>query len=118
MRVSAKFKSLSEWIRSLREISERYPILVEGKRDVLALRRLGIKNVMSVSGKRLADIPDLLEGRWEGVVLLFDLDPHGERLREKTSKLLESQGFLVVEDFREYLREAGIIHIEELGTHG
>ena len=112
------FKSFSEWVRALRETSRSYPVLVEGKRDVQALRRLGIRNVISLSGRRFADIPDLLEGKFEGAVLLFDLDPQGERINEKISKLLRSQGFLVIEDFREYLRGAGIIHIEELLEYG
>ncbi len=112
------FKGFSRWIRSLRETSENYPVLVEGKRDVSALRKFGIRNVISLSGRRFADIPDLLEGKTEGAVLLFDLDPHGERINEKISKLLRSQGFIVIEDFREELREAGIIHIEELGEYG
>ena len=112
------FKDFSDWVKSLKEVSQSYPILVEGKRDVRALKRFGIKNVISLSGRRFADIPDLLEGRAEGVVLLFDLDPHGERINRKISRLLRSQGFLAIEDFREYLREAGIIHIEELGEYG
>ena len=112
------FKDFSDWLRSLREISRTYPVLVEGKRDVQALKRLGVNNVISLSGKRFADIPDLLEGKFEGAVLLFDLDPEGERIKEKISKLLRSQGFLAIKDFREYLREAGIIHIEELREYG
>ena len=112
------FRDLSDWVKSLKEVSRDYPILVEGRRDVLALKRFGIKNVMSLSGRRFADIPDLLEGRTEGAILLFDLDPHGERINGKISKLLKSQGFFVIEDFREFLREAGIIHIEELGEYG
>ena len=112
------FKSFSDWVRSLREASKIYPVLVEGKNDVAALRRFGIKNVISLSGKRFTDIPDLLEGRSEGAILLFDLDSHGERINRRISELLRSQGFLALEEYREYLRGAGIIHIEELGEHG
>ncbi len=114
------FRSLSEWANKLRELSHRYPVLVEGKNDVRALRKYGIKNVITLSGKRFADLPDLIETRSEGAILLYDLDPHGERINRKVKELLSSQGFLVIEDFREYLREAGIIHIEELaeGRHG
>jgi 5S rRNA maturation endonuclease (ribonuclease M5) len=108
------FKDFREWISKLRETSERYPVLVEGKRDVRALKRLGIRNVVSLAGKRYADIPDILEGRSEGAVLLYDLDPHGERINRKIRELLRSQGFHVIEEFREYLRDAGIIHIEKL----
>lgn len=108
------FKDFSDWLRKLRDFSDRYPVLVEGKNDQRALRRYGIKNVITLSGKRFSDIPDILEGTSEGAILLFDLDPHGERINEKIRKLLRSQGFLVIEDFREYLKGAGIIHIEGL----
>ncbi|MDQ7082515.1 MAG: toprim domain-containing protein [Aquificota bacterium] len=108
------FKSLPDWLGKLREHSEVYPVLVEGKRDVGALRKYGIKNIIPLSGKRFADLPDILEDRWEGAILLYDLDEQGERINRRVGELLRSQGFRVIEDFREYLREAGIIHIEEL----
>ena len=114
------FKNLSQWAKSLRDISQDFPVLVEGKRDREALNRLGVKNVITLAGKRLADIPDLLESHYGGAVLLYDLDAKGEDINEKVKELLLSQGFLVIEEFREYLREVGIIHIEELKgkSHG
>lgn len=108
------FESFGDWVKKLRELSQRYPVLVEGKNDLKALRRYGIRNVLTLSGKRFADLPDLLEPVADGVILLYDLDPHGERINSKVKELLSSQGFLVIEDFREYLRGAGIIHIEEI----
>ncbi len=112
-----KFKDLSDWIKKLREESRRFPVLVEGKRDREALRRYGVFNVLDLSGKRFADIPDLLEGSSDTVILLYDLDPHGERINKKIKDLLTSQGFKVIEDFREFLRCKGIIHIEEIGEY-
>ncbi len=88
--------------------------MVEGKRDKEALLRIGVSNVLTLGGRRIADLPDLLEGRTQGVILLYDLDKQGERITEKVKKSLREQGFHVIEVFREYLREAGIIHIEEL----
>ncbi len=61
------FKDLSEWFRKLREASETYPVLVEGRRDAQALKRFGVRNVITLSGKRFADVADLLEERAEGV---------------------------------------------------
>jgi len=112
------FRNFSDWIDRLRELSKKYPILVEGKNDVRALRRYGIDNVIPLSGKRFSDIPDILEFSSEGAILLYDLDPHGERINRKVKDLIRSQGFKAIEDFREYLREAGIIHIEELSEAG
>ncbi len=109
-----EFENFSEWKKKLKELSEIYPVLVEGKRDLSAMKRLGIRNVITLAGKRFTDIPDLMEGRFSGAILLYDLDPQGERINSKIKRLLSSQGFKVIEIFREYLRTAGIIHIEEL----
>jgi len=56
----------------------------------------------------------MLEGKWDKVILLFDLDPHGERINTKMKELLASQGFLVDENFRNFLKKWNIIHIEEI----
>jgi len=94
-------KKLSDWIKKLEETSREYTILVEGKNDVKALRKFGIRNVIDLSGKRFSDIPDILEGKSGGAILLYDLDPHGERINQKIKDILISQGFTVIEDFRE-----------------
>ena len=113
-----EFKDLKDWIKKLKEIQGEAIILVEGKNDKKALARFSIKNVIDLSGKRYADVVDLLEGKTEKVVLLFDLDPHGERINEKVKELLTSQGFVVIEDFRNFLRKLNIIHIEDLDGKG
>lgn len=113
-----EFKNLSDWIRKLKEIQKEAIIIVEGKNDKKALAKFSIKNVLDLSGKRYADIADFLEGRTEKVVLLFDIDLQGERINEKVKELLTSQGFEVIEDFRNFLRKLNIIHIEDLNGKG
>ena len=113
-----EFRDLKDWAKKLKNLSRDYPVLVEGKRDREALLRLGINNVITLGGKRVVDLPDMLEGRFHGAILLYDLDKQGERIGEKVKKILTEQGFYVTEVFREYLRGAGIIHIEELTIHG
>ncbi len=109
-----RFRDFREWVRELRERSREFIVLVEGKRDVLALRKYGIRNIMDLSGKRFADIPDMLEGKTRGVILLFDLDDAGERINSNMKDILSSQGFKVDEDFREYLREIGVENVEDI----
>jgi len=104
---------LAVWIQRLREASKDRAVLVEGKRDKQALSKLGIKNVFTLEGKRFADLPDLLEGYSE-VILLFDLDKHGERIKEKVKTLLGSQGYILIEEFREELRAMGILYVEDI----
>ncbi|AAC07832.1 toprim domain-containing protein [Aquifex aeolicus] len=107
-------RNLSEWIKELKKASREAVILVEGKNDKKALSKFSIKNVIDLSGKRYADVVDMLEGKWEKVILLFDLDTHGERINQKMKELLSSQGFLVDENFRNFLKKWNIIHIEEI----
>jgi 5S rRNA maturation endonuclease (ribonuclease M5) len=108
---------LEEWAKRLREASQTRAVLVEGKRDREALKRLGIKNIFTLEGKRFADLPDLLEG-FQEVILLFDLDPHGERINSKVKEILAREGYILIEEFREDLRNTGINFVEELYGKG
>lgn len=104
---------LREWLQKLREASKTRAVLVEGKRDKQALLRHGVKNIFTLEGKRFSDLPELLEGFSE-VILLFDLDKHGERINSKVKALLSSQGYILIEDLREELRRLGIMFVEEI----
>ncbi len=108
---------LEGWLKKLREVSQNSAVLVEGKKDRQALQKLGIKNIFTLEGKRLTDLPDLLEG-FEKVVLLFDLDKHGERINSKVKEILTKQGYILIEDFREELRTKGIIYVEDIDGKG
>lgn len=112
--MSQDFKDFKEWLKELKKESRGAIILVEGKNDKRALNKFSIENILDLSGKRFSDIPDLLEGKWKKVVLLFDLDPHGERINQKIKELLNSQGFIVEEKFRNFLKKLNIIHIEDI----
>jgi len=102
-----------EWLKRLREISNNSAVLVGGKRDRQALQKFGVKNIFTLEGKRLTDLPDLLEG-FERVLLLFDLDKHGERINSKVKEILSKQGYILIEDFREELRSRRILYVEDI----
>ncbi|WP_340690628.1 toprim domain-containing protein [Hydrogenobacter thermophilus] len=106
-------KPLSAFVRDLREASKDRAVLVEGKRDRESLIKLGIKNVFTLGGKRFADLPDMLEDFSE-VILLFDLDKHGERINRKVRDILSTQGYILIEDFRERMRGLNLLFVEEL----
>ena len=105
--------TLLDFVRSLSEASKECILLVEGKRDKQALERLGVKNILTIGGIRLRDLPDILEG-YSCVILLFDLDKHGERLTEKVKDILSREGYILIERFRDALKELGIMYVEEL----
>ncbi len=106
-------EALINFVRDLRDASKDKAILVEGKRDRESLEMLGIRNVFTLGGRRFRDLPDLLEGFSE-VIPLFDLDPHGERINRKIKDILSSQGYILIEDFRDTMRELNLLFVEEL----
>ncbi len=106
-------KNLRVFIDALKKTSKSSVVLVEGKRDKYALEYVGVKNVFTIGGLRLTDLPDVLEG-YSHVVLLFDLDKHGERLTQKVRNILSREGYILIEEFRKKLRDIGITHMEEL----
>ena len=108
---------MKEWLDKLRNASKDSAVLVEGKRDKRALQKYGIKNVITLEGKRFTELPDLLEG-FSRVILLFDLDKHGERIKEKVKEILTKQGYILIEDFREELRHMGINFVEDIDGKG
>jgi len=104
----------NEFITRLREASRRYPVLVEGKRDLFTLKRFGIKNVYTLSGQNYFDLVESLPEDTERVVLLTDVDKQGERIFKKLSEVLGRYNIEVDGSFREYLRRLGIEEVEEL----
>ncbi|MCJ7632225.1 toprim domain-containing protein [Candidatus Bathyarchaeota archaeon] len=69
------------------------PIIVEGKKDVKALSKLGIIGEMiqvKGSGKVLEDCLDLAYSN--EVVIFVDFDKHGTELAKEISKIMESRG--------------------------
>jgi len=106
---------LDEWIEKLRGISEKdgVVIVVEGKKDAYKLQRLGIKNLYQIKGKRFYDILEELENS-SHVVILTDLDKHGEKMFSRLKFILEREGIPADGRFRQELRGLGIKHIEDI----
>lgn len=81
---------LHEVIGALCEVNKRFPVVVEGKKDVQALRKLGLTgDVISLhSGKGLYEFSEELAGRFPKVVLLLDWDLKGENLHKSLTNNL------------------------------
>ncbi len=110
-----EFLSLEDWREKLYEASldENIAILVEGKRDVKALNRLGIENIYPLQGKRFYDVLEDLETKLL-VILLFDFDKQGEKILEKFFFILQREGIPVDTSFRNYLKNFDIEEIEHI----
>lgn len=85
------YRKILNLIESLKK-EESAIILVEGQRDLLALRKLGIKHdIKKISGKRIFDDLSFLKGK--NVIILTDFDRTGCTLFKKVRNELEVLGF-------------------------
>ncbi len=74
----------------LLQINEHVPILVEGRRDVEALRVIGFAGeILTLHGSRgFYEFADDLHDRYTSIVLLLDWDEKGEALQKQIGALL------------------------------
>ena len=94
---------LMEIIEELRyENNCGIPIIVEGKRDIQSLRKLGIEGIIiSISKTPLFKIADeLREENIKEVILLTDFDRAGRRYAKDITAELESKKIKVNRSFR------------------
>jgi 5S rRNA maturation endonuclease (ribonuclease M5) len=73
---------LHKVLEALGEVNKRFPVIVEGKKDLQALRKLGLSGdiIPLHSGKGLYDFSEELAERFSKVVLLLDWDDKGDHL--------------------------------------
>lgn len=92
-------------IEYLNEINEHIPIIVEGKRDASALKKLGISGeiIKLHNGKNLYDFCDDISQKFPQVILLLDWDQTGDDLYKTITNYLKGQ-FEEFSSFRELLR--------------
>ncbi|MCX7913214.1 MAG: toprim domain-containing protein [Thermodesulfovibrionales bacterium] len=109
---------LKETLLSLYEINKKVPIIVEGKRDVLALKKLGfIGEIITIhSGKNLYEFCESILQRNNKVILLLDWDKTGETLYRKLQIDLKGlwEEFAPLRDFLKILCQKDISHIEDI----
>jgi len=79
-------------LHELRLLNEELPVIVEGRRDVDALRRLGLKGAILTlhCGRTVAAFAEQLSRRFPAVVLLLDWDRRGRQLHTQLTRLLET----------------------------
>lgn len=112
-------RELGRLLRELASLSKHIPIVVEGKRDVEALRRLGVGGeiVTLHRGKSLYEVAAELD-QAEAVVLMLDWDARGERLLQSLTRYLETdwESHLGLRRrFRELLGDT-VVEVEHLAS--
>lgn len=78
------------------KMEEGAPLLVEGPRDVEALKRVGVKGrIISVKATRLSlrDVAKRIKPPGGEVILLMDFDRAGAKLASTLARHLEAEGF-------------------------
>jgi 5S rRNA maturation endonuclease (ribonuclease M5) len=100
MSKARKLEGLIELVQKLGRQSTKIPILVEGKNDRIALRRLGIRGeIMCIknSGNILYDILDDISS--PEIILLVDFDRYGISLAKNITQHLETKRIKVNTNF-------------------
>lgn len=90
-----------DWLEELRKSNKL--IIVEGKKDLIALEKLGLKNVYAILRKPLYKVVEETASKHKEVIILTDLDKEGRRLYSILKKGLQRFGVKVDDNFREFL---------------
>jgi len=93
-------------------------ILVEGKKDRRVLEKLGLENIIEISGKRLEKVVDIIQKNGKQVSILTDYDKEGIKQYKRLKKLLSATEIKVNDKIRrDFKRNFLITKIEELSSY-
>lgn len=110
---------LDGWLDRVRTLSREVPLLVEGRNDEQALRRLRIDGTilhLHVGGVSIYERCQWLDRHYAQVLLLLDWDRRGRQLRRRVLRFLEAD-WRTYDSIRlelERLTYPYIRHIEDL----
>ncbi|MBW2977045.1 toprim domain-containing protein [Candidatus Woesearchaeota archaeon] len=109
-------KEFFEHINKLRQ-SETL-VIVEGKKDRMALETFGIKNIVELNKKPLFEIIEGISLKNKNCIILTDLDKKGRELYAKLNHGLQQLGVRVDNNFRNFLfKNTKLWQIEGLETY-
>jgi 5S rRNA maturation endonuclease (ribonuclease M5) len=87
------FEELEELLTELREENKTVPIIVEGEKDITALRKLELTGeiLRFNTGQSIPDFCDTIAQKHQKIILLTDWDWRGGRLGSTIKKHLENR---------------------------
>jgi 5S rRNA maturation endonuclease (ribonuclease M5) len=107
----------------LRELEKYFDcvVLVEGARDVEALRVLGFEKIYAIHWNKKSvreRIEEIVKeiGRDKTFCILTDTDSAGRKLYSQIVKILQELGVRVDNGLRDLLFESGVSHVEGFAT--
>ncbi len=115
----AEYEELLGELDELKELSERLPIIVEGKNDEAALRSLGIGSefYLASNGVPFHELIENISANCKEAILLTDMDREGQLLAKKLRHHLSQRGVRINEKFRSsLLRRLSTHQVENLAT--
>ena len=100
-----RLEQLERVFQLLEDESEEHPIIVEGLRDVAALKRLGItRNVLAINrGVSIFSFAEQLSRDWKGAIILTDWDRRGGQLARMLREALAANGVTANDHYRTQL---------------
>jgi 5S rRNA maturation endonuclease (ribonuclease M5) len=86
-------EELEELLTELREENKTVPIIVEGDKDITALRKLEVPGeiIRLNKGRSVTDFCDIIAQKHQNIILLTDWDWRGGRLCLSIKKHLENR---------------------------
>lgn len=95
-------EELLQIIGRLKRSNDEYPVIVEGRKDERALKRIGLSGVILKldKGDSIFNFCENLRGQYEKVVILTDWDRKGGRLARALRDGLKANGVPYDDDFR------------------
>ena len=104
MRLKEELEGLQEVLEDIKNEDEEVPIIVEGRKDVEALERLGFeRDIIKIKkNETIFHIIENLRKKYEKVIILTDWDSTGGRLSGKIKKACEAN---IIDYDLEYRKE-------------
>ena len=84
-------------------INSNILVIVEGKKDRIALQKLGISNIIELNKKPLFQIVEHIANSNDECIILTDLDKKGKELFGKLNSDLQKRGLKINNKLREFL---------------
>jgi 5S rRNA maturation endonuclease (ribonuclease M5) len=110
-------EALETFLEALHESDDGETVfIVEGKRDVAALKGAGVRSVMEID-TNLYLFCERVAKKWKKACILTDLDAEGKRLYGKVKGYLVRNGVRIDEKPRELLFKTELRQVEGLGRH-
>ncbi len=93
-------------------------VIVEGKKDKIALQKLGVNNIVELNKKPIFQIVEDIANSNNECIILTDLDKEGKQLYSKLNSNLQKNGVKINNKFREFLfRHTKLRQIEGINTY-